>query len=117
MRGTMAEAFPDTATIQRAAKVSDGGGEFAMGWSDLATGVACRISPLKGGEGGKQAGTATTGDRAVDETTHVVTFANGRDITEKDRIVVSGQVYEVTLVRKRGGWELSRRVEVKEEAP
>jgi len=107
MRATVDEALPDTCTIRRKAVVSDGGGGQTTTWSDLAAGVACGIAPVAGGEG------ATTAGRVVDETTHVVTLPDGQDVTEADRIVVDGVTYELTLVRKRGAWELNRRAEVR----
>lgn len=114
MRATINAALPDKATIQRKTSVSDGGGGQTESWASLATGVACGIAPVAGGEGGRMIGSSTAGGRVVDETTHIVTLPNGQDITEADRVVVNNQVYDVTLVRKRGLWELSRRVEVKE---
>lgn len=115
MRATAAQAFPDACTIERKTVVSDGGGGQTETWAPLAAGVACRISPLKGGEAtsGTSDG-ASAGDRALDETTHVVTMANGQDITEADRIVIGARSYEVLLVRQRGEWELTRRVDVQE---
>lgn len=110
MRATADRALPDTCTIQRKTAVSDGGGGTTETWADHATGIACRIAPASGGE------TGTAGDRVEDETTHVVTLPALTDITEADRLQVDGQVYEVTAVRKRGAWELTRRVEAKEAA-
>lgn len=110
MRHTVERTLPDICTIQRATTISDGGGGVTEGWDDLAT-IACRISPTSAGGG---EGQNTTSARVVDETTHVVTVPATEDITEADRLMVAGQVYEITLVRKRGAWEITRRIEVRE---
>lgn len=109
MRSTMNAALPDTATVQRKQTVSDGGGGQTASWVTVAT-TACRFSPVGGGEGG----TSTTGGRVAEETTHVVTVPANQDVTETDRLIVNARTFEVTSVRQRGAWELSRRVEVKE---
>lgn len=108
MRATTERALPETCVIERKTTVSDGGGGTTDTWGDHATSVPCRIAPVAGGE------TGMAGDRILDETTHVVTLPSGQDITEADRIVLDSRTYEVTQVRDRGAWELSRRVEVKE---
>jgi SPP1 family predicted phage head-tail adaptor len=107
MRATADTALPDLATVQRATTVSDGGGGTTTSWADVAT-VACRIAPAGGGEG------ATTGERVVDESTHILTLPAVADITEADRLLIAGRLYDITLVRHRGAWELSRRAEAKE---
>lgn len=114
MRQTAARAFPDICAIQRKTLSSDGAGGYDETWLPIADGVPCRIDPLEGGERANLGATADVGDRPQDETTHVVTMYPKRDVTEADRVVIDGQVYEVTLVRQRGAWELTRRLEVKE---
>jgi hypothetical protein len=108
MREEFESLLPDTANVQRRTATSDGGGGNTYTYANVLTGVACRISPIKGGEGGNGGG------RVMDETTHVITFAAKTDVRHPDRIVVSGITYEVTYVRTRGDWELTRRVEAKE---
>lgn len=108
MRSTFARnLLPDEATIQRPT-VENVGGEQIVTWSDLAT-TACRIAPVTGG-----GETGESGGRVVEETTHIVTLPAGQDAEESDRLVIAESIYEITLVRKRGEWELSRRCEVKE---
>lgn len=110
MRQTVARTFADEATIYRKTTENIGGEEVAT-WSVLAT-VPCRIAPMtsraRGGEG------EIVGGRIAEETTHLVTLAAKTDIDEADVIAVDDTAYQVTLIRKRGSWELSRRVEVKE---
>ena len=108
MRDTAEQALPDTATHYRRALVSDGGGGRIEQWAVLAEDVPCRLAPVGGGE------TGTTGDRIVDESTHIVTVSAKRDVAEPDRFVVDGVAYEVTLVRERGAWEVTRRIEARE---
>jgi hypothetical protein len=111
-----AELLPDEATIKRATLKRIAGGGRETTWNTLAT-VACSIAPVGGGEPASlhQAGTTgTAGDRIDDRTTHVLSVPAETDITEADRIEASGATYEVNLVRKRGAWELLRRVELKE---
>lgn len=109
MRSTINAALPDLVVIQRRTTTSDDGGGRTTSWAPLAT-VSCRIAPVGGGE------TGTAGARIVDETTHMVTLPASADVSEADRLVISDVTYEVTAVRKRGAWETSRRVEVKEAA-
>lgn len=107
MRATANQALPDTCTIQRRTTTSDGGGGSSVTWANL-TVLACRLAPLGGGEA------ATVGGRITDESTHVVTLPAGSDVIEADRLLIADQVYDVTLVKSRAAWELSRRVWCKE---
>lgn len=108
MRVVAEQALPDVCTIRRSTDTSDAGGGTTQTWADQATLVPCRVSPIGGGERGM------TGSRISDESTHVITLAAKTDVLEADRIVVEGVVYEITLVRKRGAWELTRRCECTE---
>lgn len=112
-RAGLASMLPDTCTVQRKTLVSDGGGGFVERWVDVARGLACRLSPASNTAGGGT-GIASSGGRLNDATTHIVTFEAKTDVQLEDRIVLDGDTYEVLLVRRRGAWELSRRVEVKE---
>lgn len=107
MRNLLGQMLPDQCVIQRRTIGSDGGGGSTESWSDHLT-VPCRIAPIGGGEDGQAA------SRISEETTHLVTLAAHTDVVEADRILIGDQTFDVTLVRKRGAWELSRRVEVKE---
>lgn len=106
MRATALGALPSQATIQRLTRTPSGGGGYTEGWANLAT-VACRIAPMGGGE-------RIVASAVDDRTTHVVTFPALTDVEEADRVDIDGQTFEVTVVRKRGAWEISRRVEVQE---
>ena len=108
MRAVAAAALPDTVQIERLTRVSDGGGGSTETWTAQPDAVPCRIAPLGGGEGGQ------AGGRVSDQTTHVLTLPAGTEISEADRLLVAGVRYEVTAVRERGAWEISRRVEARE---
>jgi head-tail adaptor len=110
-RQRFASLLPDLATIQRPVTVADGAGGLATTWPVLVSGVPCRLSPVQGGE---SSAASTGGDRVADEATAIITFAAGQDITEADRIVIAGQTFDITLVRHRGQWELTRRCEARE---
>lgn len=108
MRATAERALTDTCAVQRKTTVSDGGGGTTSTWGPHLASVRCRLSPAAGGEDG------VTGARISDESTHIVTLPAGTDVTEADRLVISGQTFEITLVRTRGRFEITRRVECKE---
>lgn len=108
LRSVAELALPDRATIQRRAEVSDGGGGTTTSWSTHAAEVPCRLSPVGGGEIG------TIGGRISDEATSLVTMAAGQDVVESDRLVIGDTTYDVQLVRRRGSWAITTRVECKE---
>lgn len=111
-RKRFASLLPDRATIQRPIVVANTSGGQTTTYPDLATNVPCRLSPVGGGED------VTTGrrggDRIADQSTALVTFAAGTDVTEADRVLVAGLTLDVTLVRLRGQWELTKRCEARE---
>jgi hypothetical protein len=109
-----ATLLPDLALIERPTKVSDGGGGYTQTWATLADMVPCRLAPVGGGEDDR--GGAGGGDRISDESTAILTFAAGTDVTESDRVTVAGQRFDVLLVRHRGQYEITRRVEARESA-
>lgn len=105
MRATLTSALPDTCAVERLTSESDGGGGSTLTWGTHLADIVCRLAPVAGGEEG------TPGGRIADESTHIVTLPAQTDIAEADRLVIDDQVYEVTLVRTRGRWEITRRVE------
>lgn len=110
MRLIAEEALPDLCTIQRRQEVSDGGGGVTTTWQEHLADVPCRLSPVGGGEVG------LTGARIEDEATSLVTVAWDVDIAEADRLLINGFAYDVQLVRRRGNWALTTRIECKEAA-
>lgn len=108
MRLVAEEALPDVCTIQRRQEVSDGGGGITTTWQDQQANVPCRLSPVGGGEVG------LTGARIEDEATTLITVAWDVDVTERDRLLIEDVTYDVQLVRRRGNWALTTRIEAKE---
>ena len=108
MRATAERAFPDVCDIERRQEVSDGGGGTTTVWNEHLANVPCRLSPVGGGEIG------LTGARIEDEATSLITVAHDVDVLESDRILINGFVYDVQLVRRRGEWALTTRIECKE---
>jgi head-tail adaptor len=96
LRGVQAQFRPDTCTIQRYVETSTGDGTTQT-WSDLATGVACRVSPLA--SGAAEALGADASLQAVAQWT--IRLPAGQDVTVKDRIVYGTRVFEVARVGAR----------------
>lgn len=108
MRAVAEQAFPDVCDIERRVDVSDDGGGTTTTWDPHLEAVPCRLSPVGGGEIG------LTGARIEDEATSLITVAHDVDVLESDRILIDGFVYDVQLVRRRGVWALTTRIEAKE---
>lgn len=110
MRAHAEQMMRDTCTLERKTRVSDGAGGSTETWADQAADVPCFIEPAGGGEIGM------AGDRISDKTTHVVYLPAGTDVTEADRVIVAGDTFDVTAVRRWGSVEVYRAAEVKEVA-
>lgn len=110
MRRRFAELLPDLATIERPTATYDGSGGFATTWASLATTVPCRLSPVGGGEDDEGRG----GERLTEDATSIITFKWNQDIAEADRATVNGQAYDIQLVRRRGEYAMTLRVEARE---
>ena len=117
MRQAVNRTMVDSATIYRGAETNSGG-VIKREWQVLSV-QPCRIntlgSPVSAGQGGGEKGYVAS--RVSQETTHVLTLPAETDIEEADRVEVRGTTYEVTAVRKRGAWEITRRAELKEAEP
>jgi head-tail adaptor len=73
-------------------------GEAAQTWSDLYTGVRCRVEGVSG-----QSDVEITSGKQVVAADWRVWFGPLADVTEKDRIVWCGRTFEVGLVRRYAG--------------
>jgi hypothetical protein len=112
-RATLLESLPDLATIRHRTSTPSGGGGQTWAFPDSHV-VPCRLSPIAGGE---DTGSIQTGPKKIsDLTTHMLTIPHDTVIAHEDRVVVNGDTYEVTYVRRRPTWEVSRRVELREVA-
>lgn len=89
-------ALPDTATIQRYTETVTGDGT-SQSWADLATGVACRVSPLSAGASEQLGADASL--QAVAQWT--IWLPAGQDVTVRDRVVFQTRVFEVARVGAR----------------
>lgn len=96
LRSLSNSALPDTCSISRLTETSTGDGT-TQSWSNVATGVACRVSPLA--SGANEAIGADQSMTAVSQWT--VWVAAGTDVTVRDRIVVGSRTFEVTRVGAR----------------
>jgi len=91
------DLFETTATIQRAAESQETDGSLKEVWSDLIADVKCSIQALSASE------------RAAYKKLEVVAsfkmfiLPQGTDITQKDRVVHNGRVFDIVFVDK---WHL-----------
>jgi head-tail adaptor len=102
LRSLSNQFLPDLCTIQRYTETSTGDGT-SQSWSTLASGVACRVSPLA--SGANEALGADQSMQAVSQWT--IWLPALQDVTVKDRIVVGSRQFEVSRVGDRS-YEVSR---------
>jgi head-tail adaptor len=89
-------ALPDTCTVQRYTETPSGDGT-SQSWSNLATGVACRVSPLAA-----SANEALGADQSIQAIAQwTVWVPYGQDVTAKDRVVYGSRTFEVQRVGAR----------------
>ena len=93
LRALSEQYLPDTCSIQRGTETTSGDGT-SVTWSDLATGVACRVSPLA--SSASEALGADASLQAVAQWT--VWVPAGQDVTVKDRVVFGSRTFEVARV-------------------
>lgn len=105
MQNTLQASLPDTCSIRRASVLPDLMGGQDETWTDIATGVACRVSPHIR----SRAEEGIIGGAVRASADWTVTLPKGQDVTERDRIVSGGRTFEVKQVVRRS-WELCRRV-------
>jgi len=107
IRQAQEQAMPDSCTIQRRTLTSDGMGGYTESWSDLATGVKCRLSPVRSIS---QLAERVVAEQFVGRTLWQLTLPAGQDVSHDDRVVVGATTYEVMSVNSGGAWEVARRV-------
>ena len=96
LRSPSNQFLPDTCTISGGTETTSGDGT-SVTWSDLATGVACRVSPLASGAG--EALGADASLQAVAQWT--IWLPALQDVTVKDRIIFGSRTFEVARVGAR----------------
>lgn len=91
-REVVSATLLDTCTIQRKANVPDGVGGYLHSWVDLAT-VSCRVSIA----GERQV--SSIAGKLQERIPWAFVMLGGVDITEDDRILYDGDVFEVLAVQ------------------
>jgi len=104
MQDTQKAALPDTCTIKTRTLTPDGVGGYAETWTDLASNVACRLTPMT------DPTEAIVADRFRGRALWTLTLAEGQAISHNDRVVVGSDTYEVAGVREGGNWRTATRV-------
>ena len=88
MRSAIADTLPGTAVISRSTQSSDGMGGVIDTYANVGT-VACRVSPQGAGL------EDIVGGEFVAATGWVITVPQGTSVTERDRVLHSGNTYEI----------------------
>lgn len=107
MRDASNSFLPDTCTISRVTRTKTAAGSYSEAWANLATDVACRLDSLSEAAEAQIAGASGT----VAE--FALAVAWNQDITEKDRVVLNTNTYEVVAVKSSQSWLVHRRCLVK----
>jgi len=105
MRAVLTESLAGTAVIWTRTLTNEYG-DRVMTYAAGGT-VPARLSPLAYDE-------RAVGDRIDPNADSLITIPGETAIGSNDRITMSGGTYNVTGVRDRLPWEISRRVEVQE---
>lgn len=110
MKATLDASLPDTATVYRVTRTSDGAGGSTDAWAAVGSAVACRISPVtRGAE-------LTIANRLEAVAPWVLTLPAATDVITKDQLRTSLRTFEVIAVLAARSWEISRRVICEETA-
>lgn len=109
------ELLPEEAVLKRPTTMPDGGGGRIVSWNVVRT-LPCRFEPYGSGTSTRAGGEMPThpGERLESRIDHIVVFPADADVRLKDRLEINGTTYEINVLRQRGAWELTRRVECKE---
>jgi head-tail adaptor len=107
MRATLGASLPGTAIIQRSTQASDGMGGVTDAWAAVGT-VSARVSPSGMGLDD------LVGGEAVNVTPWVVTVPHGTSVTDRDRLAVEGQTFEVVGVDSPRSYATAIRVQCRE---
>ena len=104
MQDTQELALPETCTIKRRVLVPDEVGGYSETWTDLATSVACRLSPAS------LSTEQVVADRFRGQALWNLTLPYDQDIATDDRVVLGGDTYEVAGLARGGAWRTATRV-------
>jgi hypothetical protein len=117
MRAAVDTTLQDTITILREERISDGGGGYETDYLVWEEDVPASVGLPLGGETDERAASTI---RLADEDLHTIRLPAKTDIIKTDRIVWADpevnmeRVFEVNAVLRRGSYELTGRVRVKE---
>jgi len=117
MRGAVNTTLQDTVTILREERVYDGGGGYRTEYLVWEEDVPASVGLPLGGETDERAASTV---RLADEDLHTIRLPAKTDINKTDRIVWADpevnmeRTFEVNAVLRRGSYELTGRVRVKE---
>jgi hypothetical protein len=110
------ELLPDECTVYRSTEEVSAGGNRTPNWKEIRT-YPCAVEPYGGGatsRGAGGAGTTHPGERIDTRTEHIIVLPAEANVEVLDHLEINSATYEVLVLRRRGSWELLRRVEVKE---
>lgn len=105
MRNVLLETFPDTCTVRRNTRASDGGGGWQDVWADVYTDLPCRVSPAIASRGLD----STIGGTPVARAEWMITTPVDVEIHADDQIIFGTRLFEVRVVGDRS-WEISLRI-------
>lgn len=94
---------PDTCTIQRNTPTSDGAAGSIDSWSDLATNVSCRVTPVSKLRAGSESLIAA---KLTSIEPRIIMLPPNQDLQVADRVIYSGKTYEVKSVDESVSYEI-----------
>jgi head-tail adaptor len=107
MRADLTSSMPSTVNISRVTLTSDGMGGQSEAWATVGT-VVARVSPNGAGLDD------IAGGEVINQTPWVVTVPVGTQVNERDRIIFSGQTFEVVRTDTPRSWDTCVRCECME---
>ena len=106
MRAAARASMDKVCEVQRAAVAPDGAGGRVRTWATVAT-VACRLVPT--GVFASE-GHSAAAQRLTASGQWAVTLPQDTVVYARDRLLISGRIYEITFVAAGGSNETARRV-------
>lgn len=104
MRAALQESLPETVTIQRLTRASDGMGGFNETWAQVAS-VPGRLSPA-----GTQPTEGVVASVLQSQQAWIVTLPAGTAVTAADRLQIGSRTFEVIGVQAPRSYEIATRI-------
>lgn len=98
-------ALPSTCTVQRAGNTVDSVGSVTPGWSNVYTGVSCRLAPTGAGRGQPE-----QAEEWASISPWVLSAEWDADIQPGDQILLDSDTYQVVVVQDDHDFRILRRV-------